>query len=37
MLEVNSKTFQPKKIILTADIGHCLVDGFKNSYYFGNN
>ena len=21
----------------TADIGHCLVDGFKNGYYFGNN
>ena len=37
LLEVNSRTFQPKKCIFTADIGHCLVDGFENGYYFGNN
>ena len=28
-------TFQPKKCVFTANIGHCLVDGFKSGYYCG--
>ena len=36
LLEVNSRTFQPK-MYFTADIGHFLVDDFKNGYYFSNN
>ena len=36
MLEVKSRLFQPKHFF-TADIGLCLVDGFKNGYYVGNN
>ena len=40
LLEVNSRTFydiSAKKCIFTTDTGQCLVGGFTNCYYCGNN